>query len=72
MLTSRNENLPIEQVRSTKPKNANLEPPASVNVIPDFTNLLLVPTLSHKVFRIQLHETPESILATKLCPLLLA
>ena len=40
--SSVNENLPIEQVRFTKPKNANLKPPAPVNVIPDFTNLLLV------------------------------
>ena len=70
--SSVNMNLPIEQGRSTKPKNANLEPPAPVNVIPNFTNLLLVLILSHKVFEIQLREAPESIFATKLCPLLLA
>ena len=70
--SSVNVNLPIEQVRATKPKNANLEPPAPVNVIPDFINLLLVLILSHKVFKIQLYEAPESIFATKLCLLLLA
>ena len=69
--SSVNVNLPIEQVISTKPKNTNLEPPAPVNVMLDFTNLLLVLILSHKVFKIQLCEAPESILATKLCPLLL-
>ena len=70
--SSANVNLPIKQVRSTKPKNANLEPPAPVNVIPDFTNLLLVLILSHKVFKIQLHEAPGSIFTMKLCPILLA
>ena len=70
--SSVNVSLPIEQVICTKPKNVNLEPPAPVNVIPDFPNLLLVLILSHKVFEKQLCEAPESIFAMKLCPLLLA
>ena len=67
-----NVNLPIMQVISIKLKNANLESPAPVNVMLDLTNLLLVLILSPNAFEIQLHEAPESILATKLCPLLLA
>ena len=59
-------NLSIEQTVSAKPKNANLEPPAPVNVMFDFTNLLLVLILSHNIFKIQLCEALESILATKL------
>ena len=70
--SSVNVNLPIEQVISTKPRNANLEPPTPLNVMLDFTNLLLVSISSHNVFKMQLHEAPESILARKLCPLLLA
>ena len=70
--SSVNVNLPIEQVISTKPKIANLEPPAPVNVMLDFTNLLLVLILSHNAFEIQLCAAPESILAMKLYPLLLA
>ena len=65
-------NLPIEQVISTKPKNANSEPSAPVNVMIDFTNLLLVLILSHNVFEVQLCEAPESILAKKICSLLVA
>ena len=64
-------NLPIEQVMSTKPKNVNLEPPTPVNVMLDFVNLLLFLILSHKTLEIQLQDAPESIFATKLCPLLL-
>ena len=64
-------NLPIKQVMSSKPKNANSEPPAPVNVMFDFINLLLVLILSHNVLKIQLCEAPESILAMKLCLLLL-
>ena len=64
-------NLPIEQVISAKPKNANLEPSVPVNVMFDCTNLLLVFILSHNALEVQLREAPESILAMKLCPLLL-
>ena len=39
-------NFPIEHVISTKPKNANLEPPAPVRVICDLVNLLLVSGLN--------------------------
>ena len=70
--SSENVNLPIEQTISAKPKNASLEPPAPVNVMFDFINLLLVLILSHNALEIQLREAPESILATKLCQLLLA
>ena len=70
--SSVNVNLLIEQVISTKPNNANLEPPAPVNVMLDLNNLLLVLILCHNAFEIQLHEAPESILTTKLCLLLLA
>ena len=72
MVSSVKVTLPIEQVISAKPKNANLEPHAPVNVMLDFINLLLVLILSHNVFEVQLCEAPESILAMKLCPLLLA
>ena len=61
-----------EQVISAKSKNANLEPLAPVRVICDLANLLLVFILSHKDFEMQLGEAPESILAMKLYPLLLA
>ena len=61
-----------EQVISAKPKNANLEPPPPVRVICYLVNLLLVFILSHKDFEMQLREAPESILAMKLYPLLLA
>ena len=65
-------NFPIEHVISAKPKNANLEPLAPVRVIYNLANLLLVFILSHKDFKMQLHEAPESILAIKLYPLLFA
>ena len=65
-------NLPTEHVISAKPKNAHLEPPAPVNIMLDFINLLLVFILSHNALEIQLREAPKSILATTLCPLLLA
>ena len=62
-------NFPMEEAISAKPKNANLEPPAPVNIMFDFTNLLVVLILSHNTLEIQLHKAPES---TKLGPLLLA
>ena len=61
-----------EHVISAKPRNANLEPQAPVRVICYLVNLLLVFILSHKDFEMQLQEAPESILAMKLCTLLLA
>ena len=70
--SSINLNFPIVQVTSEKPENANLEPLASVSVICDLVNLLLVFILSHNDFEMQLREAPESILAMKLYPLLLA
>ena len=65
-------NFPIEHVISAKPKNANLEPLAPVRVICLLVYLLLVFILSHKDFKMQLCEAPESILAIKLYPLLFA
>ena len=43
-----------EQVISTKPNNANLEPLVPVRVICNLANLLLVFILSHKDFEMQL------------------
>ena len=65
-------NFTSEQVISAKPKNTNLEPLAPVRVICDLANLLLVFILSYKDFEMQLRDAPESILAMKLYPLLLA
>ena len=65
-------NLPREHVISAKPKNAKLEPLAPVRVICDLANLLLVFILSHKDFKMQFQDAPESVLAIKLYPLLLA
>ena len=62
-------NFHMEHVIAAKPKNANLEPPASVRVICDLANLLLVFILSHKDYEMQLCEAPESILAMKLYPI---
>ena len=65
-------NFPIEYVTSATPKNANLQPLVPVRVICNLANLLLAFTLSHKDFKMQLCEAPESILAIKIYPLLFA